>query len=324
MPSTSRPKLLIAEPERFSAPALAALRTWADVDLDKVDSAGFRDAFRQYHIVWFRLAHRVTAAHLGTDLRCRIVATPVTGLDHIELEACERVGVQVVSLRGETEFLREIRGTAELTIALALALIRRLPSAAQSVREGFWDRDRFQGTELYGRTGGIVGLGRLGTIVAGYLKAFGMSVLGYDPRPDFPSAAAEQMPSLPALLERSDVVTLHVNYHPGTRHLLNREALRTVKPGAILINTSRGGVVDETALLESLENGRLAGAALDVVEGEPAVGASHPLVAYARAHENLLLTPHIGGNTRESFEKTELFLAEKVRQTWQRFLNSHE
>jgi len=162
-------------------------------------------------------------------------------------------------------------------------------------------------------------MGRLGTIVAGYLQALGMKVLGYDPHCSFPTALAQPVESLEDLVARSDLISLHVNYHPGSHHLINRSNLLHIKPGAILINTSRGGVVDESALLEALQSARLAGAALDVVDGEPAVGASHPLVAYARTHENLLLTPHIGGNTSESFEKTEVFLAGKVREAWNSF-----
>jgi len=315
----AKPSLLIAEPDRFSSKALEALRAWAEVTLARTSAEEFRDAFRQFDLIWFRLAHQITAAHLGAGLRCRILATPVTGLDHIDLEACERAGVKVVSLRGETEFLKDIRATAELTVALALALIRRLPAAAQSVVNGLWDRDQFQGAEFFGKTAGIVGMGRLGTIVAGYFRAFGMKVLGNDPHCSFPDSVAQPVKSLDDLLARSDLISLHVNFHPGTRHLINRDTLSRVKPGAILINTSRGGVVDEAALLETLQSGRLAGAALDVVEGEPAAGASHPLLAYARAHDNLLLTPHLGGNTRESFEKTEVFLADRVRKVWTGF-----
>lgn len=314
----SKPHLLIAEPNHFSPCALASLSAWADVTLLEVEPIEFRRAFRQQDIIWFRLGHNVTAEHLTPGQRCRLLATPVTGLDHIDLDACARSNVQVVSLRGETEFLRHIRGTAELTVALALTLMRRIPAAAESVRKGNWVRDRFQGTELYGKTGGIVGMGRLGTIVGGYLRTFGMSVIGHDPRPDFPSVGVERVSSLKALLQRSDLITLHVSYSRKTRRLIDDEALCHVKKDAALINTSRGGVVDEGALLKALQSGRLAGAALDVLDGEPIAGSWHPLVAYARTHDNLLITPHIGGNTRESFAKTEVFLAERVAEAWKK------
>ena len=140
--------------------------------------------------MWFRLAHRIDKSFFEQPVRLRVLATPVTGLDHIDLEACRGHGVRVVSLKGEVEFLKSIRATAELTIALTLALLRQIPEAASSVEAGHWNRDAFRGRELFGRTAGLVGVGRLGTIVAGYLRAFGMEVLGYDPRPDFPHEAA--------------------------------------------------------------------------------------------------------------------------------------
>jgi phosphoglycerate dehydrogenase-like enzyme len=180
------------------------------------------------------------------------------------------------------------------------------------VREGGWNRDLFRGRELFGRTAGIVGVGRLGRLVAATFRALGMNVVGYDPRPDFPEEAARRIGSLDELLAESDVVTLHVSYDQTTRHLIGHKELAAMKPSAVLVNTSRGGVVDERALLDALEAGTLAGAALDVVDGEPNVGANHPLVEYARRHDNLIIVPHIGGSTVESFEKTEVFLAGRV------------
>ena len=311
-----RPRILLAEPDRFSPRALAALTEWAEVESRRPVGDSLRAAFENYDIVWLRLGFRVTSETVRSPVRCRIVATAVTGLDHIDLDACNAAGITVVSLRGETEFLREIRATAELTIALALALLRRLPAACRSTLEGRWDRDQFQGRELYGKTVAIIGMGRLGRITAAYFKAFGMTVLGHDPYQEFPSNLAQAVGSLPEAVEQADLVSVHVNYHAATRHLINRGVFAAMKPGTVLINTSRGGVIDETALLEALRSGRLAGAALDVVDGEPHVGPDHPLILYAREHDNLLITPHIGGNTIESFEKTELFLAHKVREIW--------
>jgi len=305
-------RILIAEPEDFSPRAVKLLEAIGEVQLRRCGRADLAAAFREYDVVWFRLAHRIDAELLGARPRCRVLATPVTGLDHIDLEACARHGIQVVSLRGEVEFLKHIRATAELTVALALALLRRLPAAAAAVLEGEWNRDRFRGRELYEKTVGIIGMGRLGTIVAGYFRAFGMQVLGYDPRTDFPHEAAQRVDSLDDLLSRADLVSVHVSYNRSTRHLLSGPQLARMKPGAWLVNTSRGGIVDEQALIAALDSGWLAGAALDVLDGEPEIDPDHPLIVYARQHDNLLIVPHIGGNTRESFEKTETFLASRV------------
>jgi D-3-phosphoglycerate dehydrogenase len=306
------PRVLIAEPLDFSPAAVRMLGTAAEVTLRETDREALAEAFRQFDVVWFRLAHRIDRALLTGPLRCRILATPVTGLDHIDLAACAERGIQVVSLRGETEFLEQVRATAELTLALTLALLRRIPSACEHARGGGWNRDRFRGRELFGHTAGIVGMGRLGRIVAGYFRAFGMDVVGYDPRPDFPRDAARRASSLGELLGQADVVSLHVAYDPSTRHLIGAGELAAMKPGALLVNTSRGGVIDEQALAQALESGTLGGAALDVLDGEPNITGEHPLVRLSQTRDNLLIVPHIGGNTVESFEKTEVFLAGRV------------
>ena len=307
----TRPRVHIAEPEGFSPKALSRLREVADVTLAPCSRAEIPRLFAQVDVFWFRLGHRLDDEVLPLAPRCRIVATPVTGLDHIDLAACAKRGIRVLSLKGETEFLRGVRATAELTLALALALIRRIPAAAADVRAGRWDRSAFRGRELFGKTAGIVGVGRLGSIAASYFAALGMRVIGCDPRPDLPEHV-ERVDSLAALFSRSDLVSVHASYDASTRHLIDAAALASAKPGLVLVNTARSGLVDEAALLGALKSGRIAGAALDVVSGEPDVSRAHALVEYARAHENLLIVPHLGGNTVESFEKTELFVAERV------------
>ncbi len=312
-----RPRLLIAETEGFTPGVLETLRGWAEVELGPVPRGGIGDALRDFDIVWIRLGHRVRAADVPADGRCRILALPATGLDHLDLEACAKARIRIASLKGEVEFLRSVRATAEHTVALALGLLRRLPAAHASVLEGRWDRDAFRGRELHGRAAGIVGMGRLGTIVAGYFSAFGMVISGYDPRGDFPAGPARRCASLEELFAESDVISVHVAYDTSTRHLITARHFARVRPGAVLINTSRGGVIDQAALLDALAEGRLAGAALDVIDGEPDVGRDHPLVAYARAHENLVLTPHIAGNTSDSLAKAEGFIAAKARRMWE-------
>lgn len=308
---TSRLRLLIAEPLDFSPKAIALLEGSVDVVLRETSAAGLAAALAEFDAVWFRLAHRIDAALLQGRPRCRVIATPVTGIDHIDLQACEAAGIRVVSLKGEIEFLKQVRATAELTVGLTLALMRKIPQASRSVLDGRWQRDLFRGSELYGKTVGLVGVGRLGSIVAGYFAAFGMTVLGFDIRPDSPPGV-ERVGSLEELMSRSDVVSVHVTYDDSTRGLIGARQLAAMKQGSWFVNTSRGGVVDEAALLVALESGHLAGAALDVLSGEPAVDARHPVVQYAKGHDNVLVVPHIGGNTVESFEKTELFLAGKV------------
>ena len=313
--------MLIAEPLDFSPEAIRILQTVADVQAMATDREQMQTALKSYDVVWFRLAHRIDRKMLAGALRTRMLATPVTGLDHIDLAACAERGVRVVSLQGETEFLRDVRATAELTLAITLALLRQIPQAAAHVLAGAWQRDRFRGRELFGKTVGLIGIGRLGRIVADYFAAFGCNVGAYDPRTDFPASPARRVLQLSELLATSDIVSLHVSYDESTRHLIGRQELSAMKPGAVLVNTARGGVIDEAALIEALQSGRLAGAALDVLDGEPDITAEHPLVAYARGHDNLLIVPHIGGNTVESFRKTECFLAQRVVEALQAWPN---
>ncbi|MEM7588305.1 MAG: NAD(P)-dependent oxidoreductase, partial [Acidobacteriota bacterium] len=224
-----RPKIRIAEPEGFSDAALRRLQTVADVRLEPCAPGALSNALQETDVFWFRLGHRIDAEVLGERPRCRILATPVTGLDHIDLEACAARGVRVVSLKGEYEFLREVRATAELAVGLALALLRHIPRAAADVLEGHWRRDRFRGRELYHKTAGIVGVGRLGGIVAEYLAALGMEVLGYDPRPDLP-ACVERVATLDELFARCDLVSVHAVYQADTHHLIDAQVLAASRP----------------------------------------------------------------------------------------------
>jgi D-3-phosphoglycerate dehydrogenase / 2-oxoglutarate reductase len=306
--------ILVSESGDFSPAAAARLRQEGSLVLADLDRAGLVEAVAPADVLWVRLRHRIDKPVFAAAARLRILVTATTGLDHVDLEEARERGVRVLSLRGETEFLRNVRATAEHTVGLILALLRHTPAAVSHVRSGEWNRDSFRGRELYGKTAGVVGYGRLGRIVARYLQAFGMEVLAVDPHVEAASAdSGVRLVSLPQLLRAADVVTLHVNLCEETRRLLGAAELAALKRGAWLINTSRGEVLDEAALLDALRSGHLAGAALDVLSGESSNGmGSHPLVEYARSHDNLLVTPHIGGCTAESTEATETFLAGRL------------
>lgn len=309
-------RILLAEAEGFSPAAAARLRELGHLTAADLDQAELLGAVAGADVLFVRLRNRVDREVLAAAPFLRAVVSPTTGLDHLDLAAMEERGIAVLSLRGETEFLRNVTATAEHTWALLLALVRRLPGAAEAGRSGHWDRDRFRGRELAGKTLGIVGLGRLGAMVARYGVAFGMRVVAYDPFVDpWPgSDGPERMPLLSALLAASDVVTLHVPLNDATRGMIGSAELAAMRPGAVLVNTSRGSVVDEAALVEAVRSGRLAGAALDVVEGETGPGgpAASPAVRFAASDDRILVTPHIGGATLESMENTEIFMADKL------------
>lgn len=300
--------LFLAESEDFSEKVFSNLKSKFEV-ITATKSFNLKEVLENVDIFWFRLAYKIDEKVLTLDTRCKYLVTPVTGIDHIDEELCERLGVKIICLRGETSFLQSVKATAELTIALTFALMRNLYPAIIHVKNKGWNRDLFRGNELDGKTVGIIGMGRLGNIVASYFAAFGCNILYYDPFVDIDQF--KKISNLTTLVQQADIITLHVNYNKANHHLIGKPCFEVMNRNAILINTSRGGLIDENALLESLQNGQLKGAALDVLYNEPNV-SQHSLVEYASVHDNLIITPHIGGNTYESFEKTENFICQKL------------
>lgn len=242
----------------------------------------------------------VDRAVLERAARLKAILTASTGLDHIDLDCAAERGITVLSLRGEEAFLDTVTSTAELAFGLLLSAARRIPAAAASAAAGAWTRERFRGRQLSGLTLGVLGYGRLGRMMAEYGKAFRMRVLACDVRPVEPAAGVTMVP-FDRLLEESDALSIHIHLTPENRRLIDARAFARMKPGSILINTSRGAIVEEAAMLAALASGRLAGAGLDVIDGELAGEVTgHPVLRHAREHENLVVTPHIGGVTREA------------------------
>ena len=302
------------ESHDFPAEALASLEEIGNVQLADLDQSALAEAVAGFDVIWVRLRNQIHRDILNKATRLRAVVTPTTGLNHIDVDEAERRRIQVLSLRGETEFLKNVRATAELTIGVMLALLRRIPAAVFHTRGGGWERDRFRGGELFGKTVGVIGYGRLGRLVAGYLNAFGSRVLASDPnvRSSEVEPFVELVP-MRELLSSADIVTIHVNLDHTTEGFFGQSEFESIKPGALLVNTSRGELLDEAALLTALQSGHIGGAALDVLRNEQNSNFGlNPLIEYSRKHENLLITPHIGGCTTESMAKTEIFLAEKV------------
>lgn len=236
--------------------------------------------------------------------RLKLVARPGTGLDNVDVEYAKSRGVQVVN---SPESL--VEAVAEHVTLLMLALSRKLPIAASTTAAGKWEKESLMGVELRGKTLGIVGFGRIGRRIGEIARAMGMSILAYDVIPIPQDVIAQQgcrVVGLDELLRSSDYVTLHVPMTNQTRHMLNAGTLSIMKSSAFLVNTSRGGVVDETALAEALKQGRLSGAALDVFEKEPPAGE-------ILGAPNAILTPHIGGQTREAQSDAIAVVGEKVK-----------
>jgi D-3-phosphoglycerate dehydrogenase len=297
-------KVLVTEP--LAEPGLALLREEHQVDVrPELATAGLADAVEPYHALVVRSQTRVDAGVIQAGRNLKVVGRAGIGLDNVDVEAATRRGVMVVNAPQSN-----VISAAEHTMALLLAVARRVPGADAALRSGSWDRERFQGIELHGKTLGIVGLGRVGTMVAQRALAFGMRLIAYDPyvsRERARQIGVELIPDLGALLVQADFVTVHLPKTPDTVGLLGERELALMKDGAVLVNTARGGILDEEALVRALREGKLGGAGVDVFEGEPVT--EHPLFELGSA----VVTPHLGAATREAQDKAGLAIAEMVR-----------
>ena len=243
----------------------------------------------------------------------RVIGSPSTGTDHMDLAAIDRRGITRFDIALERELLDGFTATSEMVFALLLAVNRRLKPAFAAADRGDWARERFTGFQLAGKTLGVLGLGRLGTISARIGLGFGMKVISHDVRAV--SVPGVDMVDFDSLLARSDVLTVHIHLKSETDGLIGAAAFARMKRNAILINTSRGRIVHEEDLLEALTTKRIAGAGLDVIDGEWLTDqerAGHPLVRFARANDNLVISPHIGGATIESIYGARVFMARKI------------
>lgn len=270
------------------------------------DPAALRQGARDAEALIVRNRTRVDRALVEASVRLRVVGRLGVGLDNIDAEALAERGVALVVPRGVNA-----ASVAEYVLAAMLTVSRDLAGAWAAVREGRWDRERFVGQELSGKTLGIVGMGAVGRRLALRARAMGMNLLASDPRADLAelplAESAVTLLDLDELLSRSDFVSLHCPLTPATRRLLDARRIARLGPDAVLINAARGALVDEAALFDALSNGRLRFAVLDVREVEPPA-VPDPLARL----DNVLLTPHVAGSTREAFRRAGLRVARGV------------
>ena len=306
-------QILNIEPENYSRKAVEILERVGSYKEEALTREQILQNLSGVDVLITRLTHQINQEILAAAPNLKAIVSATTGLDHIDINTAAQRQIEVLCLKGEFEFLNDIHATAEHTWALLLALIRNLPAATEHVQESIWQRDRFKGHELHSKKLGLVGLGRIGRKIARYGETFGMEVSAYDPFASFWPDHVQKIETLESLAQQSDILSIHVPLNASTTHLINQNIFNLMSPHAYFINTSRGDIVDEVALLNALKDARIAGAATDVVSGERADQMqAHPLVSHANNHRNLIITPHIGGATYESMEKTEVFMAHKV------------
>jgi D-3-phosphoglycerate dehydrogenase len=272
--------------------------------VDGTDRPALLAAVADVDALLVRSATRVDAEVLAAARRLKVVARAGVGLDNVDVPAATQAGVMVVNAPQSN-----IVSAAELTVGLIVAAARHIAPANASLRGGTWARSRYSGVELQDKVLGIVGLGRIGVLVAQRMSAFGMRLVAYDPYVQ-PARAAQigvRLTSLDELLAEADVVTVHLPRTPETVGLIGAAALAKAKPGVILVNAARGGIVDEDALLQGLREGRVGAAGLDVYATEPCTDS--PLFAL----DQVVATPHLGASTEEAQEKAGIAVARSVR-----------
>jgi D-3-phosphoglycerate dehydrogenase / 2-oxoglutarate reductase len=298
------PKVLVSDP--IDQVGLQLLEQVAQVDVrTDLSPEELIQVIPDYDALMIRSGTRVTKDVIEAGAKLKIIGRAGVGVDNVDVPAATRKGIVVVnSPEGNTI------AAAEHTLALLMAISRHIPDANQSVKAGKWERKKFTGVELYKKTLGIVGLGKIGSHVANVARAMGMKLLAYDPY--LSNERAEQigcsLVELDFLFTESDYITLHLPKTPETQHLINTETLAKMKPTARIVNCARGGIIDEAAIAEALNKGVIAGAALDVFENEP-LGES-PLI---QVTGDIILTPHLGASTEEAQTNVAIDVAEQIR-----------
>lgn len=299
----TKPVVLIAE--ELSPATIEALGPDFDVRVvDGTDRPALLEAVHSASAILVRSATQVDAEVLAVAPNLKVVARAGVGLDNVDIKAATAAGVMVVNAPTSN-----IISAAELTCGHILSLARHIPAAHAALADGKWKRSAYTGTELYEKTIGIIGLGRIGALIAERMKAFGTKVVAYDPY--VTSARAQQLGvqqlSLDELIETADFITIHMPKTPETTGMIGKAQLAAMKPTAYVINVARGGLIDEDALYEALSNNVIAGAGLDVFVSEPPTGS--PLLGLP----NVITTPHLGASTDEAQEKAGVSVAKSVR-----------
>jgi|APTNR8051073442_1049403.scaffolds.fasta_scaffold03685_7 D-3-phosphoglycerate dehydrogenase len=289
-----------------------ARKQWASIgNYTEIPVTEFRKlpTLDDVEVIIIRLKNYIGREIIDCLPNLKYIVTATTGLDHIDVECAKEREIFIVSLRGETEFLNTISSTSEHAWALLLSLVRYIPQSVTSVRNGLWERDRFRGIQLKRKVIGIIGLGRTGKMVAEYARSFGMDVTYFDPF--VTNVHYYRHSTLEELLGACDVITLHVHLQNETENLLNADRIELMKSGSYFINTSRGKLVDECALVKQMEIGRIRGVATDVLSSELTDIKESPLYQAMTRGLNVIITPHLGGATWDAMHLCEEFIVNK-------------
>jgi D-3-phosphoglycerate dehydrogenase len=293
--------------DTLSEQGLAVLRSAKGLEVDYrpgLNEADLAAAIRGADALVIRSGSKVTAKVLAEADRLKVIGRAGIGVDNVDVDVASKRGIVVMNTPTGNAVT-----TAEHAISLLMSLARMIPEACRTLKAGKWEKKKFEGTELAGKTLAVVGLGNIGRIVADRAKGLHMNVIGFDPvmTADRAAALGVELTTLDVIFARADAITVHTPLTAETRGIVNAATLPKLKKGVLLVNCARGGIYDEAALLEGLNSGRIGGVALDVFVEEPPP-KDHPLVA----HERVVVTPHLGASTKEAQDRVALEIAEQV------------
>lgn len=297
--------MMVLIADQIEEKGISILKEFAEVTVQTdITNQELIGSIGDYDAVVVRSRTKITRKIIESAGRLKIIARAGVGVDNIDVEAATDRGIMVVNAPESASIT-----VAEHTMGIIFALARKISLADKSIKEGKWEKNKFKGVELFGKTLGIVGMGRIGTQVAARFKGFEMKILAYDPYITEENAPklGVTLVDLDTLLKESDIVTIHVPLTPETRHFIAHRELRLMKETAFLINCARGGIVDEQELYAALSEGKIAGAGLDVFENEPPKHS--PLLNL----DNVVATPHIGASTLEAQENAAIIVAEEIK-----------
>ncbi len=302
----------ILEPYNFSQKVINILKKIGNVTLFDENKNDLDSFLNNLNIIFIRLKHQIDKNFLKNTPFLKYICTPTTGLNHLNLDEIAKKNITVISLKGEQNFLKQIRATPENAFGLTLSLIRNYKEAFLNENNKKWDRDKYRGYELYENKVGIIGLGRVGKILAKYFKCFGSKVYFYDINKSIKSfQGCVRLKSIEEVINNTNIVLLCADYNKKNKQFFSKKYIDLLKD-KYFINISRGELVEEDYLIEKIEKNHFKGVALDVISNE--TNKNNRMNDFIRLtkNRNFILTPHISGATFDSMGKTEEFIARKL------------
>lgn len=308
-------RVLNLDPQYFSIEGINILKKYYSYTEMNISDLNLDD-LQQYNIVIVKFALKFDKTILAKCKKLEIIACPATGVDHIDKKYCDKKGITIISLFGESTFLQSIHSSAEHTWALLISVFKNISSSSEYLKsEKIWDRNKFITRDLFGKTLGIIGYGRNGKKIAKFALAFGMNVVYFD-KAKFKGTNVKNIKktTLIDLVKYSDLIVLSITFNNTTKGIINKKVLDQCINKPIIVNSSRGEVIVEEDIIYALENGKISKYATDVLTGEYDSNFLNEslLFNYSLKHKNVLITPHIAGANFDSWEKADLFICKKI------------